>query len=607
MTSERPSIPPIATMAPTAANPREAHLTVSCPNIGTKSTPMNSSTIPGLPSPPLSPFSNTTAGHDSRSDSLPLMPMPLACAQPAILRVVEDDDAFTGSLDRLSSLETLSDQLHQLSSPRSSEEIIGVQQPVRRSADHQENHILAAQLTSIPSVRTNSNSNSTAAEGGFADGSPMAVEIEELVPMLPSQLRKRHESMRIPARTAQTQPPVISALESTNQASVSTPMIQLDLVRNPRDHNSQSRGISDNKDDEEDDESDTDSVLASYHSGTMIRAKSYSMFESNNLGSSADSSIMLTPSQRMRIIQGLMPSSAISPSSIPMDHHSEMSAREWIQMQSKMQALELEVSHVKRTNTLLNQELDKVNANLRRLAALASGDEDGGEGWRREYEFLVQQVDWMHRQLQQAQAEQYAERMRLDVSEMALTGAGATPSRYQTEMTRELCTEVKDLTTSLRMWQSAFQQAEEKYRRKCDGERALKKTLQEREAQLSSLVEKLSGYEGEFQKSIANYEELMRLSAELELLQGPSTTEDQQEARDFASSSSKGRVVSNDKSNMPGTFPGQLWGRSSVTEDSSAITTTTTTTTTTTDTLTVDQLSVSILSWAALLATYMLS
>ncbi|ORZ14449.1 hypothetical protein BCR41DRAFT_88192 [Lobosporangium transversale] len=307
----------------------------------------------------------------------------------------------------------------------------------------------------------------------------------------------------------------------------------------------------------------------------MIRAKSHSMFESNHVSAAQ---------------RGL--SSYIS----SLYKYQEMPIQDWINMKSKMEALELEISHVKRTNMLLNLELDKVNAHLARITANNDGEDlqEETNGWRKECEFLVQQVDWMHRQLQAA----YASHMEL------------THPRYEAEATRELCVQVKDLTASLRMWQSAFQQAEEKYRRKCDGERVLKQNLREREAQLSSLVERLSGYESEFQKSLSNYEELMRLSTELELLEG-NRDHTHFNAEDRAASSSLGKnqqgsnnismpVVSiiRGVSDMPGALPKQDQSptKSSETISPSAEAT-----------IVVDQLSVSILSWVALLATYMLS
>lgn len=51
-----------------------------------------------------------------------------------------------------------------------------------------------------------------------------------------------------------------------------------------------------------------------------------------------------------------------------------------------------------------------------------------------------------------------------------------------------------------------------------EGERTLKQTLRKRETELSGLVEKLTKYEGECENSIANYNELLRLSSELEAL-----------------------------------------------------------------------------------------
>jgi len=126
-----------------------------------------------------------------------------------------------------------------------------------------------------------------------------------------------------------------------------------------------------------------------------------------------------------------------------------------------------------------------------------------------------------------------------------------------------------------------------------DGERALKQTLRERETQLSSLVDKLSGYESEFRKSISNYEEWLRLSTELQGLEGPSGQSLPRRLSIEGGSALDPHDTSNDEldlAGMPGTFPGGSREKEPIGENAS-----------------IDQLSVSILSWAALLATYMLS
>ncbi|KAG0283232.1 hypothetical protein BGZ96_012393 [Linnemannia gamsii] len=174
-------------------------------------------------------------------------------------------------------------------------------------------------------------------------------------------------------------------------------------------------------------------------------------------------------------------------------------------------------------------------------------------------------------------------------------------------MTRKLHAEVKDLTASLKSWQTAFQQADDKYRRKCDGERELKQTLRERESQMSNLVEKLSGYENEFKKSMSNYEQLARLTSELEALDGKRklsegdrstvntasmSTSTSTLAQSIPSSPSTPATTANidpvyKQPGMPGLFPDPHTQRQPAPST--------------------DHLTVSILSWAALLATYILS
>ncbi|KAF9147328.1 hypothetical protein BG015_011052 [Linnemannia schmuckeri] len=243
-------------------------------------------------------------------------------------------------------------------------------------------------------------------------------------------------------------------------------------------------------------ESPTEVSSPSFHSaGALIRAKSFSMFESTS------DSLMSSGGRHYQPYSNR--NSFMNPNYNPSIDFSEivMPTRDWIKMQTRINSLETEIAHVTRTNQLLNQELDKVSGHLQRLTS------ENGVGWRKEYEFLVQQVDLMHRQLQIAH------------SQGSLGGEGGGQLvRGLPEMTRQLHAEVKDLTASLKSWQTAFQKADEKYRRKCDGERELKQILRERETQLSGLVEKLTGYENEFKKSMSNCEQLARLTSELEAL-----------------------------------------------------------------------------------------
>ncbi|KAF9352416.1 hypothetical protein BGX26_009757 [Mortierella sp. AD094] len=353
-----------------------------------------SKTSPSLPSPPLSPHQYTHSDHGARSNSLPMLPL---ATMPSL---IPSSSTTAGDTSLISpSIETFSHHLHPLDS-------FGL---LEKSSSLSSSYTSPSSVTSFPA------------------GNPSVQEIDDTVPMLPSQLRRRHESMKLLAKKQQ---PVIYELSDERQEIRShdqtIPIIELD-----------SQELLDGKVDAD----ETEVINTSYHSGAMVRAKSYSMFESSNYGPS--SSHPWGPSQQMEYMNGLSPASASN-------HHGEMPTRDWVMIQSKMQALELEISHIRRTNMLLNQELDKVNAHLSRITGNSEDDEDGqGAGWRREYEFLVQQVDWMHQQLQLAHAEKQGR------------------PQFQAEMTRELCTEVKGLTASLRMWQSAFQQAEEKYRRKC--------------------------------------------------------------------------------------------------------------------------------------------
>ncbi|KAG0024310.1 hypothetical protein BGZ81_007752 [Podila clonocystis] len=399
------------------------------------------------------------------------------------------------------------------------------------------------------------------------------------VPILPSELRKRHEKLKRQKHDEKRQQLQLkeqpsttsdhndrhSLLESIQErGSHEPPSSKYRLAQSPIESKGpmeQDGHDSQNKMDYSD-RQDTPHPV-SYHSSGVVRAKSYSMFESSSSGS------MWNHPERDVVRRGFGGNN-IARNSMGLP---EMPTRDWVKMQARVNTLEQEVLHASRTNLLLNQELDKVNGHLRRLTS------ESGEGWRREYEFLVQQVDLMHRQLQMAYSE----------TRSGGQQGGGNHSRRgstigQAEITRELHAEVKELTASLRTWQSAFQQAEENYRRKCDGERELKQTLRERESQLSSLVEKLTGYESEFQKSITYYEELMRLSSELDALEGRG---DGPIALALENGTSDSQPHANVDKQMPGHFPDRSLEQHPVTN--------------------IDQLSVSILSWAALLATYILS
>lgn len=400
--------------------------------------------------------------------------------------------------------------------------------------------------------------------------------------------------------------------------------------------------------------------LAKGEGGALIRANSYSLFESisnKNRGMQSDqshnwsssSSAHSALSQVSQPPKGLQ--LAAGDSLVEERWSSDlaemvMPTRDWIKMQTRINSLEQEVQHVTRTNILLNQELDKLNNHLLRLTS------EEGAGWRKEYEFLVQQVDLMHRQLQLAYSQGHgqgqAQGQRQGAGGSAVSSLSKLNSvegqQRQPKMTSQLHAEVKDLTASLRNWQAAFQQAEEKYRKKCgmcmrsflsffvligsrltktsfdmiDGERSLKQTLQERDTQLSALAAKLSGYEVEFQKSISNYEQLVRLSTELEVLEGKkrrgsitvdSTTTNgsnshgtirnrlssiaEKDVQATASLRNDGGEHRSDviahqlQGHMPGVYPG---GEQRLVLAPN-----------------VDKLTVSIMSWVALLVTYMLS
>ncbi|KAF9950711.1 hypothetical protein BGZ65_006423 [Modicella reniformis] len=242
-----------------------------------------------------------------------------------------------------------------------------------------------------------------------------------------------------------------------------------------------------------------------------------------------------------------------------------MPTRDWVKMQTRVNALEMEIVHVTRTNELLNQELDKLNGHLRRLTS------QEGEEWRKEYEFLVQQVDLMHRQLQRAH-NQMGHGPKLGHGKLQHKQQ-AEGERGQFDMTRQLREEIKVLTASLKAWQGAFQQADEKYRRKREGERVLKQTLRDRETQLSGLNEKLAGYE-----------ELLCLSTDLD----PRETQKQLTYGNVYSVSDETFTVIHADRQMPGIFHERPAQRPVAVVNAG-------------------QFSVPILTWATLLTAYMLA
>ncbi|KAG0316223.1 hypothetical protein BGZ97_007221 [Linnemannia gamsii] len=492
------------------------------PEIATKSLP--SRIVPGLPSPPLSPLQFHSHGSHGNVKRLSMLSFPSVSSQP-LTPLPEDSTPTTTSFDNKEATQRF--------------------------------------------------------EGGYLSGE--GEEVDSSVPMLPSQLRRRHENMRRQRSASMQARPSSRSGEST---AVNYGRHSMTTVEFPNDNH--------------------------YH--TIINASHTKSIMESTPGSSL----------RMLASQGhcsdIVPMSHSNNGTVGMTVTSgpEMPTRDWVKMQCKIQALETEVSHVSRTNSLLNQELDKVTAHLSRLLNSETDDEQqqGGQSvvagtgpvgsWRREYEFLVQQVDLMHRQLQLAQSEQHA-RARFGGLEIV-----SARSEDRSEVTQQLYSEVKDLTASLKMWQTAFQQADEKYRRKCDGERVLKETLRDRETQLTTLVDKLSGCESEFRKSISNYDEMMRLSAKIEVLESQrhaseSTTpkvsllalESSQDTISVSAATPATTTATIDDGEMPGSFPevnrGQTRRRSNTLPSNMA------------SPAAVEQVSVSILSWATLLATYMLS
>ncbi|GJJ73778.1 hypothetical protein EMPS_06136 [Entomortierella parvispora] len=490
-----------------------------------------------------------------------------------------------------------------------------------------------------------------AATPEFQDARSSAVEPE--IHLLPSQLRHRHETTKAQRQQQQlllkeqalsedTQDSsslntinvgdsgsyfqVAPSEDPTNKDDRSSHLLDTEtVVESPLRHQGGKATFNDHDSSNEDTNflqmTPPDNLASSFHcarggdSGALVRANSYSIFESlsnKSRGPPSDSSydwsstpIALSQAshfpKNIELAAGESLAEGRWSSDLP---EIMMPTRDWVKMQTRINSLEQEVLHVTRTNILLNQELDKLNNHLLRLTS------EEGAGWRKEYEFLVQQVDLMHRQLQLAYSQGQGGGGSA-VASLSTRPNNVEGQSQQPEMTSQLHAEVKDLTASLRSWQAAFQQAEEKYRKKCDGERVLKQTLRERETQLSALAAKLSGYEDEFQKSISNYEQLVRLSTELEVLEGKKRRSSKSDSTSVDSSrhgalrnrissraekdeqatatlqSNRDVVAHQLQGHMPGVFPG---GEQRLVLAPN-----------------VDKLTVSIMSWAALLATYMLS
>ncbi|KAG0010015.1 hypothetical protein BGZ81_003025, partial [Podila clonocystis] len=273
-------------------------------------------------------------------------------------------------------------------------------------------------------------------------------------PMLPSQLRRRHESLKLESKQQQQQPS--PPPPPSPQSFLFSTSKRYEDDYNSDDDNDDDTSSSQNRLTPDLSLAPPTSSLSPQPTHSLIRAKSYSQFETNRkaFGYSPISSYTSTSPS---VSSYHTPSTGAIP---------EMSTRDWVKMQSRINELEMQISHVSRANQLLNQELDKVNGHLLRLTSDENGECD--EGWRREYEFLVQQVDLMHRQLQMAQNPQYQYQLLMQHQQQHQQQQLPAPESVdRSEVSRQLHSEVKELTESLRSWQAAFQQAEEKYRRKC--------------------------------------------------------------------------------------------------------------------------------------------
>lgn len=293
----------------------------------------------------------------------------------------------------------------------------------------------------------------------FTASSAFSSAVDSDVPILPSELRKRHEKLKQQKHDEKQQRLQPKEQPSHPSKKIDHHTLVATQVMDPPSESLSSKYRAESpiefsrpiEQDRHDSQNEMDHgdrhdtpFSGSYHSSGVIRAKSYSMFESSSSGS------MWSHPERDIARRGYGGNIARNSIGLP-----EMPTRDWVKMQTRISTLEQEVSHASRTNLLLNQELDKVNDHLQRLTS------ESGEGWRREYEFLVQQVDLMHRQLQTA----YSETRNGGQHTRHTSRRGSTIG--QAEITRELHAEVKELTASLRTWQAAFRNAEEKYRRKC--------------------------------------------------------------------------------------------------------------------------------------------
>jgi len=336
--------------------------------------------------------------------------------------------------------------------------------------------------------------------------------VESEMHLLPSQLRNRHESTRASwqQQYLQKQMPskdVLDYMESsldTINAEDGGSDVQVIPSEDPSDEDDRSshlldasdvvespQGVKVTFDDHDSSNEDADlqqmtapdSAASSSHSargrggdsGPLIRANSYSLFESiskksRGIQSDVSHNWLSTASALSQALQSPKGLQLAAGESLVEERRSSdlpeiaMPTHDWVKMQTRINSLELEVQHVTRTNILLNQELDKLNYHLLRLTS------EEGAGWRKEYEFLVQQVDLMHRQLQQAYSQGHGQGQgggRSAVSSLSTRLNTAEGQQQQPEMTSQLHAEVKDLTASLRSWQAAFQQAEAKYRKKC--------------------------------------------------------------------------------------------------------------------------------------------
>ncbi|KAG0267344.1 hypothetical protein BG011_006761 [Mortierella polycephala] len=347
--------------------------------------------VQSLPSPPLSPQPCTGHGLYKRTSMLPLVPLASSPTCAPAEPVIAD----------------LQWPLVETCTPELSADLLGLQGSIDSPEDNAKETV--PDQSSTPPLPATSSPTSPTSTPPIADVAPNANTtfvdaIDATIPML----RKRNI-----AKVAQRQQSVTSIYEPTVVYQENFSDVQdastVSRVLDDQEAKGDSKRFGSSEEKEENGGVDNmGSIEACSNSVAHARVEPRGASESSEFNSK--STIFLRPSQMMLATRRQRPAPILTSSRSQTNKVDamEVAARDRAKMQFKIQALETEISHVSTTNRLLHQELNRLRVQLLQLTTSSNMDENEqgkGQGWQKEYEFMAQQVDWMHRQMQQALAE----------------------------------------------------------------------------------------------------------------------------------------------------------------------------------------------------------